>query len=40
MEGYILKQIYKTYEKPIYNYILLMMQNEQIAEELTQKTFI
>ena len=40
MEGYILKQIYKTYEKPIYNYVLLMVQNEQITEVLTKNTFI
>jgi RNA polymerase sigma-70 factor (ECF subfamily) len=40
MDGNEFKQIFKTYEKPIYNYILLMVQNEQIAEELTEVTFI
>lgn len=40
MKGNNFKQIFKTYEKPVYNYFYLMIQDTQIAEELTEKTFI
>ncbi|UCC78278.1 MAG: sigma-70 family RNA polymerase sigma factor [Candidatus Zixiibacteriota bacterium] len=32
--------IFKTYQKPIYNYVLRMVRDNAIAEELTQEIFI
>jgi len=32
--------IFNTYQKPIYNYVLRMVRNPDIAEELTQEIFI
>lgn len=32
--------IFKTYQKPIYNYVLRMVRNQDTAEELTQEIFI
>jgi RNA polymerase sigma-70 factor (ECF subfamily) len=32
--------IFNTYQKPIYNYVLRMVRNNAIAEELTQEIFI
>ncbi len=32
--------IFNTYQKPIYNYVLRMVRNRDIAEELTQEIFI
>ncbi|MCD8107951.1 MAG: sigma-70 family RNA polymerase sigma factor [Oscillospiraceae bacterium] len=33
------EEIYKTYFKPVYNYILRLSGNEHIAEEITSDTF-
>ena len=40
MKGNNFKQIFKTYEKPVYNYFYLMIQDKEIAEKLTEVTFI
>jgi len=32
--------IFNTYQKPIYNYVLRMVRNKDIAEELTQEIFV
>ena len=40
IENLNITEIYDTYEKKIYNYILRMVKNEQAAEDLTQEVFI
>jgi len=34
------EEIFDTYQKPVYNYVWRMVKNEQLAEDLTQDTFI
>lgn len=34
------EEIYSSYEKPVYNYVLRMVQDKPLAEDLTQDIFI
>jgi RNA polymerase sigma-70 factor (ECF subfamily) len=40
MNSYNFEEIFDTYEKPVYNYVLRMVRNKQSAEDLTQDIFI
>jgi RNA polymerase sigma-70 factor (ECF subfamily) len=40
MEKHNFEEVFDTYEKPVYNYVLRMVKNEQLAEDLTQDIFI
>ena len=35
-----LKEVMTMYKKPIYNYLNMLLGNRQLAEELTQDTFV
>jgi RNA polymerase sigma-70 factor (ECF subfamily) len=35
-----LKELMSMYKKPIYNYLNMLLGNRQLAEELTQDTFV
>ncbi len=34
------QEIFTTYERPLYNYVLRMVKNQEVAEELTQDIFV
>ena len=40
MENKKFEDLFAEFEKPIYNYVLRMVKNEQLAEDLTQDIFI
>ncbi len=40
MENKKFEELFNEYEKPVYNYVLRMVKNEQLAEDLTQDIFI
>jgi DNA-directed RNA polymerase specialized sigma24 family protein len=40
MESISFENIFSSYEKPLYNYVLRMVKDTQTAEDLTQDIFI
>jgi RNA polymerase sigma-70 factor (ECF subfamily) len=40
MEKGKFEELFSSYEKPVYNYILRMVKKRQLAEDLTQDTFL